>query len=110
MDSKWHNDYRSEQLKAFPCGIHRQDSSNSLLARNCGTLNMILFNPTASQVSVTFDGNSFVVGPKDTVSVSDEIGAKWMKVHEFLQEQKAEPKKVKEVKEEEEVVEKKAKK
>lgn len=77
---------------------------------------MILFNPTASQVAIMFDGNTFVVGPKDTVSVSDEIGAKWLKVHEFLEAQvEVKAKKVEVPKEEpkeekQEVVEKKTKK
>lgn len=45
---------------------------------------MKLYNPHSETVSVQIDGTRYSVDPGETVSVSDDVGAKWLKSHAFL--------------------------
>ena len=69
---------------------------------------MILNNPTKEDVKVILDGIPYKVEGEASVEVPDEVGARWMKIHEFLFVGKAEE--VSEEKEEKKVTKKVEKK
>lgn len=45
---------------------------------------MILRNPTDQEVSMQYLGLPYSVEAESTVEVEDNVGAHWLKIHEFL--------------------------
>lgn len=49
-----------------------------------GCINMIIYNPSTTQVQIIIKGQTMTVDSNDYVEVADSYGAEWIKIHQFL--------------------------